>query len=140
MDKNWTQDAKCVPHTDLYLSLEHSITDSLRPDDLYRLAQAKRNCLACPVRQNCLEDAMQEELYLSAIERHGIRGGLTAPERSELASQDLRCSRCNEQPRQSSPDPRKFTPLCKSCQIAIQNDFSARYFPQTTYRKVPLEA
>jgi hypothetical protein len=129
MTENWTDLAACLPHQPLYESLEYSTTDRHRPDDLHRLAQAKMNCLSCPVRQKCLDEAMFEETYLSGPERHGIRGGLTARERTKLAAQNLRCTRCNSQPRQSSNDPTDFSPLCPSCKISLQNDPVARYLP-----------
>jgi hypothetical protein len=128
MDKNWTSRAACLPHKDLYASLSHSITDRLTPDDLYRLSKAKKNCFSCPVRQECLDDALHQESYLSAPERHGIRGGLTASERVKLASGDLRCTRCTTQPRQDHGDDlRKFSPVCRSCKISMQNDPFERY-------------
>lgn len=46
-------------------------------------APAKRVCDACPVREACLEAAMDEEKAESY--RHGVRGGLSARERRALA-------------------------------------------------------
>lgn len=46
-------------------------------------APARRLCLTCPVRTECLAAAMAEE---AGQHRHGIRGGLTARERLALAS------------------------------------------------------
>ena len=37
---------------------------------------------ACPVREQCLAEAMADERYRSAANRDGIRGGLTAVERA----------------------------------------------------------
>lgn len=48
-------------------------------------APAKRVCDACPVREACLEAAMDEEKAESY--RHGVRGGLAPRDRRELARQ-----------------------------------------------------
>ena len=45
-------------------------------------ATAVRICTECPVRAACLADVMAWE---RPSERHGVVGGLTGPERSELA-------------------------------------------------------
>ena len=41
-------------------------------------------CAGCPVRIDCLDDALAEEAG-RAGGRHGIRGGLTPNQRSQLA-------------------------------------------------------
>lgn len=43
--------------------------------DLVRLAQAKAVCATCPVRAECLQYALDEEIW------HGMWGGLTERER-----------------------------------------------------------
>ena len=49
-------------------------------------AEAKRTCWnKCPVREQCLAAAMTEEHGAHRDRRHGIRGGLTAGERADLA-------------------------------------------------------
>lgn len=50
-------------------------------DTAKRVAVAKRVCAGCPVRRECLDDALSWELPST---RSGVRGGLTARERSEL--------------------------------------------------------
>lgn len=45
---------------------------------------ARQICGTCPVRQACLDVAMQEEGNLSAPSRYGMRGGLTPDERYKL--------------------------------------------------------
>lgn len=45
-------------------------------------------CKSCPVRRECLADALDEEGGGgSRIERHGIRGGMTPPQRAALGNQ-----------------------------------------------------
>lgn len=46
---------------------------------------AKSVCGRCVVRDECLTEAMAEESQYGAMERHGIRGGLTPNERDDLA-------------------------------------------------------
>jgi len=47
-------------------------------------AAAKRVCASCPVRAQCLADALGWE---TAATRHGILGGRTPTERARLAAQ-----------------------------------------------------
>ena len=42
---------------------------------------AKAICWGCPVRQECLVDALEHQ------EQHGVRGGMSPRERRKLASQ-----------------------------------------------------
>ncbi|MFC8515528.1 WhiB family transcriptional regulator [Streptomyces sp. NPDC057257] len=49
--------------------------------DRRRVQQIKNLCDSCPVKQSCLAEAMRAEDGA----RHGIFGGLTAAERTELA-------------------------------------------------------
>lgn len=39
------------------------------------IAAARAVCTSCPVRRQCLKDALEQR------EEHGVRGGYTAPER-----------------------------------------------------------
>lgn len=41
-------------------------------------------CFTCPLREPCLDLALQEERGLTPYGRFGIRGGLTAPQRAQL--------------------------------------------------------
>lgn len=50
-----------------------------------RVQEAKALCAGCPVRERCLEDAMEAERSLSAQGRVTIRGGLTPSERTTLS-------------------------------------------------------
>ncbi|MFD8845505.1 WhiB family transcriptional regulator [Streptomyces pseudogriseolus] len=47
-----------------------------------KVAQAKQICAACPVRRECLDEALRAE---GASIGDGVFGGLTADERTELA-------------------------------------------------------
>ncbi|WEH40759.1 WhiB family transcriptional regulator [Streptomyces sp. AM 2-1-1] len=49
-------------------------------------AEAKAICLSCPIREDCLADALAEEAGTGASTRQGIRGGLTAKQRYTLAT------------------------------------------------------
>ena len=51
------------------------------------IQQAKRICSDCPVRDACLQAALDEEAGQRSQERHGIRGGLTHLERGAHAFQ-----------------------------------------------------
>lgn len=52
------------------------------PDCHDRIEAAKKVCGACPVRRECLDDALTWEM---ASARVGVRGGLSAAERQRLA-------------------------------------------------------
>lgn len=54
--------------------------ESFFPKKGQRTADAKRVCMACDVRTECLEDA------LATGERFGIRGGKSEQERRKLAA------------------------------------------------------
>ena len=51
------------------------------------LADVIELCGWCPVRAQCLADAMAEERGVASGYRHGVRGGLTAHQRYELDRQ-----------------------------------------------------
>lgn len=46
-----------------------------------RIQRAKDTCWACPVRLDCLDDALDREGDAAANRRHGIRGGLDPKQR-----------------------------------------------------------
>ena len=58
------------------------------PDKGGTSAPAKRVCARCPVRAECLQDA------LDTGERFGIRGGLSERERRKLAKPPVPAARC----------------------------------------------
>lgn len=49
--------------------------------DRFAVADAKALCRACPVRLDCLDDALTEENGRNVNGRFGIRGGYDATER-----------------------------------------------------------
>lgn len=56
-------------------------------DPAYRRAAARDAlaiCAACPVRLECLDDALREERGKAATGRFGVRGGLTSDDRFNL--------------------------------------------------------
>lgn len=53
------------------------------PEKGERTGYARRVCASCPVRQRCLEYALDFERDMGAGTRHGIWGGLTPDERWE---------------------------------------------------------
>jgi WhiB family redox-sensing transcriptional regulator len=52
--------------------------------DAYAASRARRICAACPVRMECLEDALQREAGRGFQSRHGIVGGLGPRKRYDL--------------------------------------------------------
>lgn len=55
------------------------------PYDTSDVVKARALCAGCPVRRECLEDAMDREMGLSGRSRYLVRGGLTPHERGRLA-------------------------------------------------------
>lgn len=78
----WFHAAAC-----LGTDVESFFPERRPPDPL-----ALRVCRGCPVRRECLESAMEEEAD-SGRNRHGIRGGLSAPQRFQLYK--CRTGTCN---------------------------------------------
>lgn len=115
----------------MFEKVSFGVADRLRTDtDKQNVVRAKRTCIVCPVRQQCLDTAMSEERYLGGTERHGVRGGLTAAERIKLAAQDPMCARCRDKPVAPYKEETKAKRLCNSCSISLQNDVLARYLPE----------
>jgi WhiB family redox-sensing transcriptional regulator len=81
MEDSWQVRAACRgPHTDVFYpppQFERKV------DKLRREAVAKAICLACPVRQECLDYA------ISIREPHGIWGGLNEAERRPMWEEEL---------------------------------------------------
>jgi len=71
----WEARALCLGHR------EPELWFPVRGGDYSR---ARAICRACPVRLECLSDAIATEPG-SLDERHGMRGGLTPPQRHRLA-------------------------------------------------------
>ena len=71
----WMKRAACAPaHVDpeIFHPMDHDGETRMR---------ARKVCARCPVKSDCLEDALDTK------DAFGIRGGLTAPERARLAKQ-----------------------------------------------------
>lgn len=65
-------------------------TDSIDPDVMFPnsnpadIEDAREICAPCPVRAECLADAMATEGGATARDRYGIRAGMTGKERRAL--------------------------------------------------------
>ncbi|MFI0434084.1 MAG: WhiB family transcriptional regulator [Candidatus Nanopelagicales bacterium] len=68
-------------------------------------AAARTICAQCPVRDQCLQEAMTEESGHGAHARHGMRGGLSPSERYRLPWRI--CRRCGN--RFATSNPRNMT-------------------------------
>lgn len=66
--REWTAHAACA-------TMDPELFASVRPEDESR---AKQICMTCPVRTECLADALDNK------EAHGIWGGMTPRERAAL--------------------------------------------------------
>lgn len=75
---SWTERAKCIGRWSEY----DGSPDGLRGASSRR---AKELCAGCPVRAECLEDALEAEGGIPFYFRDGVRGGLNAMERSRLS-------------------------------------------------------
>lgn len=73
---HWAQDALCA-------QIDPEI---FFPNKGESIKQAVSICSQCPVRQECLDAALEEEAASSGYGRYGIRGGLTARERARIAN------------------------------------------------------
>lgn len=64
--------------------------DGIDPDDMFpdnnaaAIEHARQICAPCPVRAECLADAMATEGARTARNRYGIRAGLTGSQRRAL--------------------------------------------------------
>lgn len=67
------------------------------PLDLEGLDRARSVCGRCPVRLQCYQAAMEEEGGAARLQRHGVRGGITAAQRYSVWRRDsMSCDRCGE--------------------------------------------
>lgn len=82
-DQAWRERARCAQ-------------DDQDPEDWFaergggpawtlRIRHARQVCLVCPVRQECLDDALATEHGLAPKSRPGIRAGLSGWQRHDLA-------------------------------------------------------
>lgn len=72
MEPRWWEEGACVGMDTMLFYPEYSAEP----------AKALAVCRLCPVRQECLEAALEEEIGTQPV---GIRGGLLANERLKLA-------------------------------------------------------
>lgn len=70
-----------------------------REDDARGVAEARRICGNCPVRQDCLNAAMREEGSIETHRRDGVRGGLTPAERYSVHRMQQRPTKKTDQPK-----------------------------------------
>lgn len=79
-DWGWWHDAACVevgPHM--------FFPDPYDPGSRAYVKEAKAVCAMCPVRAECLEDAIASEIQQASWERvFGVRGGMAPWERARL--------------------------------------------------------
>lgn len=90
---SWRERAACHGEdTELWFPTDRYDRRGLDSPDT-RASIALGICATCPVATQCLDAAMREEMTQS--DRWGIRGGLTAYQRAELARQrSRRCVEC----------------------------------------------
>ncbi|MEE4540957.1 WhiB family transcriptional regulator [Streptomyces sp. V4-01] len=90
------------------------------------LADARAVCQGCPVREQCLDEALAVEGDASEDWRFGIYGGLTAKERVQLAA-ERKTGRSTRRGRPPAPCPsesaynrhvRKGEPIDDGCRLA----------------------
>lgn len=101
MTWSWRHEAACVDTPDLFFDREN-------------VEAAKEICRTCPVRQPCLQEAMDFR------EPRGVWGGLTAPERRALRKQ-LGSTGCR------SRRSRRFPPIPAVGVIPTENSVTTRH-------------
>lgn len=74
-DHTWQDKAACLPTEDNPVDPELFFPG---PDEVDRIAAAKALCARCPVKETCLDAALENG------DRVGIRGGMTEEEREPL--------------------------------------------------------
>lgn len=73
--EHWQTRAECTKHDP---ELFYPVGSSRRA--LIQAAEAKKVCAICPVKRECLDEAMSHNSSM----QHGVWGGLTAEERIAL--------------------------------------------------------
>ncbi|TXL91627.1 WhiB family transcriptional regulator [Streptomyces sp. IB2014 016-6] len=84
----WIPQAACVGDDMDDWFQERSVT----VDAIAATLQARRVCERCPVREACLDRALDEEGACGVDSRHGIRGGLDGRERHNLSRRRARAA------------------------------------------------
>lgn len=79
------------------------------PGDKPGLSMAKQVCSACPVRQACLEDALEVEGGRTSTDRFGVRGGLSPAGRRKVYERrrEIALQTQAEQPQRKTREPAK---------------------------------
>jgi hypothetical protein len=100
----WRDRAKCLnePMNTMFEYEREDTPDGWRVADLPALRE--RLCWKCPVRVECLREAMLED--------YGIGGGLTAQERRQIMQTLCHCGAPID-PRDMMTGHRRFCPNCK---------------------------
>lgn len=78
--KDWRKYAACLGE-DPELFFPHSYSGGSSEQ---QIAAAQAVCASCPVRRQCLTDAIRREGAARPNCRYGIYGGLTGPQRANL--------------------------------------------------------
>lgn len=81
----WTEQAACTDHLDLFDLIYETGNPGVELSE--ELAQARAICAACPVREECLELAMEREQGPYGQWRYGMFGGLKPAQRKALAAE-----------------------------------------------------
>ncbi|MCX5209715.1 WhiB family transcriptional regulator [Kitasatospora sp. NBC_00240] len=79
MNVNWLQ-ARCaeVPDPDIFYPAGYTASHK------WQVADAKAICNNCPIKAQCLEDALEAEGAAEIPRRFGIHGGMTPAERHKV--------------------------------------------------------
>lgn len=107
----WTERAKCAGNS-------YAFDDAvgLKP------GEAMGRCAGCPVIEQCLSAAMEEESGLSAGYRYTVRGGLSPKERADMATAQRECERGHTG--RWGSNPKSSVPTCLECSA---EDFRANH-------------
>lgn len=115
----WTAKAKCIP-----AKPNPKVKDFIAVDKAVGLkeTEAAARCAGCPVIEQCLSEAMEEESGLSAGYRYTVRGGLSPKERADLATAQRECERGHTG--RWGSNPKSSVPTCLECSA---EDFRASH-------------
>jgi len=102
-----------VVHSDL-AACRHTDLDFTLDGNQYKYSKQVAVCNGCPVRRECLDEAMYLERGMPQAYRSTIRGGLSAPQRTRLARTVQNCVECGD--RAGSFD------LCVECSTRVSEE------------------
>lgn len=119
--EDWRDEAVCAsPKVDSSLFFPDRPQGG-RTDLVY--AKARTICQRCPVLDDCLEAAMQEERAHRGVPRSGLRGGMSPAERDRYARRVRWCACCGT----------RFVPVGREqtctdkCRRAIRAEATAKW-------------